>query len=117
MLKDILLFVGIVLAFIACMALLAWAYTPPKPRVLTVKAFRRRQHAGYGYVGYEWVDVQQLGYQRWWGFVVLDEEIVPNDVKISIGAMGDYHGPWRSKFIDYIPRSRGGHASDTDCLV
>jgi hypothetical protein len=80
---------------------------------LEVKAFRRRQHAGYGYVGYEWVDVQQLGYRRFTGFggwVAVDEEIVPNDVGISIGAFGSYDGPWRSKFLNWIPEAQGGHA-------
>lgn len=77
---------------------------------LTVRSVRREVKVR-GYTDPDIQDVQQLGYRGMFGrFVVLEEEVVPSEVKIEIGAFGTYDGPWRSKFINWIPKSRGGNA-------
>lgn len=59
---------------------------------------------------------QQLGYWKrgLFGrrFVVLDEEIFPTDIKISLGAFGDTGRDWQSKFMNWIPKKHGGRAEN-----
>lgn len=74
---------------------------------MRIYAFIRRQRAPRGYLGYEDVHIQQLQERRWWGWKVLDEEIVPTDVKISMGCFGDAGG-WQSKFIKFGSFGRDG---------
>jgi hypothetical protein len=82
-------------------------------RKLEVRAGFEHRPAGYGYVGTMEVKVQYLGYVNGLGrFIPIEEEIIPNDVWIQEGAMGAYLGSWRSKFINWIPKARGGHAED-----
>ena len=66
-------------------------------RVMRVHAFTRLQRNPPGYLGYERIYVQQLQERRWYGWKVLDEEIVPSHAKISDGCFGDTGG-WVSKF-------------------
>jgi hypothetical protein len=77
-------------------------------KVLRVKAFRRRQRQPRGYVGFETVHIQYLQKKCWWGWKTLDEEIVPTDVKIALGATGYDSSNWTSKFAVYGTFGRGG---------
>jgi hypothetical protein len=67
-------------------------------RQLRVYAFRRRIPEPRGYIGYEIIHVQQLQERHWWGWKILDEEIVPTAVKIALGATGYDCSNWTSKF-------------------
>lgn len=78
---------------------------------LTVRRVRRRVHV-QGYRDPDIQIVQQLGYTRFWQFVVVDEEIVPDHVVTSMGTFGDIGGKWTSKFKNWIPRARGGCMED-----
>lgn len=81
-----------------------------RPCKLQVRHIRRAIHER-GYIEPSIEDFQQLGYRTWWGgFEVVDEEMIPGDVAISLGAFGDCGRAWRSKFADYIPQARGGNA-------
>lgn len=61
-----------------------------------VFAFTRTVPADYGYVGETKERVQQLQVKGPLGWVVVDEEIVPEAALISLGATG--HLGWESKF-------------------
>ena len=66
-----------------------------------------------GYVDPERKDFNQLGYVNKLGFfVVLEEEEIPNNVLIEIGALGSNTSDWRSKFINWIPKEHGGRAEE-----
>jgi hypothetical protein len=78
-------------------------------RKLTVRTVRRKVKVR-GYVDLEEQRVQQLGYKTILGFKVLDEEIVPSHVDISLGCFGDTGSDWQSKFVNWIPAKRGGKA-------
>lgn len=66
-----------------------------------------------GYTEAERKHFNQLGYYRIGGsFQVLEEEEIPSDVLIELGAFGSYQGTWRSKFINWIPKERGGRAEE-----
>lgn len=68
--------------------------------------WKRRGREAYGYV--EDQGCFQLLVKRWkWRGItlwkrVLGREKVPLNVIISIGALGFYTGPWRSKFAEYM---------------
>jgi hypothetical protein len=80
--------------------------------MLKVRTIRRKVWIR-GYTEPEIQRVQQLGYNRFLlGFKVVDEEVVPGDIDISLGAFGDTGRHWRSKFLNWIPNARGGFAED-----
>lgn len=77
---------------------------------LRVKRIERKRHED-GYAEPTVETVQQLGYDDTVrGFIVLDEEIVPEDILISLGAIGSMGRPWESKFKNWIPTKQGGRA-------
>jgi len=76
---------------------------------LAVRTIRRKVMIR-GYIDPEIQRVQQLGFKILGIFVVLDEEVVPSHVDISLGAFGDTGSDWQSKFANWIPKARGGNA-------
>lgn len=82
-------------------------------RRLEVRTIRRSVNIR-GYIGTENQRVQQFGFRVLGFFIPLDEEVVPSHVDISLGAFGDIGVNWQSKFANWIPRVRGGHAEDFD---
>lgn len=75
---------------------------------IRIRAYTRRQPAGFGYVGFEEIRVQKLQVRRWWGWQTVDEEIVPAHVWISIGTTGYDSGEWKSKFAKKYSFGRDG---------
>lgn len=68
---------------------------------LTVRTIRRRVRVP-GYIDLESQRVQQLGFRLFGFFVVIDEEIVPADIDISLCCFGDMGRSWTSKFAAWI---------------
>jgi hypothetical protein len=64
---------------------------------IRVHAFTKTVPAPRGYVGTDVTHFQQLQVQTPFGWVVVDQEEVPDHVKISLGCYGDTGG-WVSKF-------------------
>lgn len=73
-----------------------------------IYAFTRQQKQPHGYVGFEEVHVQELHKKTWFGWKVIDEEIVPSHVIISIGCLGVDPSNWRSKFTKFGSFGRDG---------
>jgi len=78
------------------------------PRELRVHALQRRVPEPRGYIGYETIHVQQLQEKHWWGWKILDEEIVPTHVKIGIACNGFDFSGWKSKFYGVGSWGRDG---------
>ena len=65
---------------------------------LRVYAFTRKVREKSPYIGFYEESVQQLQKKTLFGWSVIDEEIVPADVKIALGATGYNSSNWESKF-------------------
>ncbi|AFU86733.1 hypothetical protein D869_gp181 [Caulobacter phage CcrRogue] len=78
-----------------------------KPAQYRVRAFTRRLPPQRGYLDHDIVHMQVLELKRWFGWQTIDEEVVPDHVKISSGALGDTGG-WVSKFTKLGTFGRDG---------
>ena len=84
-------------------------------RQLRVKAYSRREPAGYGYVGYMRVHYQVLQQKRWWGWQTIDREIVPSWAVIERCCLGSCD--WPSKFSAHGTFGRDGIITPHDTQV
>ena len=76
---------------------------------LTVQRITRKVHVP-GYTDPIEQDIHQLGYRTRMGFIVVEEEVIPKDIAISLATLGYAGREWTSKFANWIAAKHGGCA-------